>query len=465
MSVNSGPIALHPVAPLSGPAPATGKSATGSGKVALTFGRYSVLRKISEGGMAELFLARQSGIEGFEKLVVLKRIRKALSHDRQYVAMLLNEAKVAARLNHPHLVATFDLGKMDEQYFIAMEFLHGENLLALMARACAEKTRLPLALACRVVASVLDGLAYAHHQSGLAGLVHRDVSPQNVIVTYAGGVKLIDFGIAKATQSAHPDLTVAGQVKGRFSYMSPEQMRRQPLDGRSDVFSTGVLLWELCAWRTLFRRRTPLETMSALLREPIPAPSTVNPEVPPELDRIVLRALERDREARYPTAQAMRDDLEAFLRDKGWAADAGALERFIRGAYADKLREQEETMRAAGQPSLEDYLLALDPERELPLSMRNDTVDTEQQFLHFDEATTATHSVATLPGYVAPRAAREEDHTVEDLRLPVHDERSQAPTDKVPAFAARTVRPQFLVGALSLGLILFALLIAWSSAI
>ncbi len=331
--------------------------------MAISFGRYALLRKLAEGGMAELFIARQSGLEGFEKLCVVKRILPQLSKDESFVKMFLNEARVAARLNHGNIVQIWDLGKTEDRYFIAMEYVHGEDLREVMRVAEEKRLRPSPGLACRVVADTLAGLHYAHTRASAdgkpLGLVHRDVSPQNVLVTYEGGVKLVDFGIAKATR-ASAEQTQAGLFKGKFSYMSPEQSKGRPLDARSDVFAVGILLWELLTWQRLFKRANEMATLIAVAEEPIPSPRQVVPEIPPRLERIVMRALERPLGERYQSAQEMRADLESLLREQRWEADALALERFMRELFAEKLRAQDEDVRAAGMASLEDFLMRVE---------------------------------------------------------------------------------------------------------
>ncbi len=310
--------------------------------------------------MAEVFLARQSGVEGFEKPVVIKRILPHLTTDPKFVEMFINEARVAARLSHPSIVQIFDLGKLDGQYFIAMEFIHGEDLRALAKAADEKRARPSMPMVARVIADMLAGLHYAHTRVGPdgkpLGLVHRDISPQNVLVTYEGGVKLVDFGIAKATESASSQQTQAGLLKGKYAYMSPEQCRSKKIDARSDIFSVGILLWELVSWQRLFRRDSDLATLVAVADEPIPPLASVRRDVPPELDRIAARALARNPAERYPTAQAMQADLEALIRRYAWEADSIALQRYMRGLFADKLHAQDEAVRAAGVGSLEDLL-------------------------------------------------------------------------------------------------------------
>jgi len=327
------------------------------------FGKYLLQRKLAEGGMAELFLARQAGMEGFEKLVVVKRILPQLLSEPEFVKMFLNEARLAARLNHPNIVQIFDLGQIDKLYFIAMEFVHGEDLRSLVVEANKANIRPSPGLVCRVLADTLAGLHYAHTRASPdgkpLGLVHRDVSPQNVLVTYEGAIKLVDFGIAKATR-ATSEQTQAGLFKGKFSYMAPEQTRGQPIDARADVFAVGILLWELLTWRRLFKRATEMATLIAVGEDPIPSPRSLVKDLPAELERIALRALARPVAERYPNAQEMRADLEALIRAQGWEADALALERFMRDCFAAKLKAQDADVRAAGLASLDDFLLTVE---------------------------------------------------------------------------------------------------------
>ena len=328
------------------------------------FGKYSLQRKLAEGGMAEVFLAKLTGMEGFEKLVVVKRILPQLCSDDSFVKMFLNEARVAARLNHPNVVQIFDLGKLDEQYFIAMEYVHGEDLRTVIREATDADKRPPLGLACRIVADMLGGLHYAHTRVGAdgkpLGLVHRDVSPQNVLVTYEGAIKLVDFGIAKATREVGAAQTQAGLLKGKYSYMSPEQARGQPVDARADVFCAGILLWELATWQRLFKRPTDMATLMAVAEEPVRAPHTVEPALPPELDRLIMKALARNPDERFASAQEMRAALEGLIRTKAWEADTLALTSWMREMFAGKLRAQAADVAASGLASLEDFLLTVE---------------------------------------------------------------------------------------------------------
>jgi serine/threonine protein kinase len=275
-------------------------------------GRYELVTRIGQGGMAEVQLAVQRGPAGFEKLVVIKLINERLAAQKTFVDMLLDEARVAALVKHPNVVDIYDLGEVDGRYYIAMEYLEGEPLLALL-RAGREGTRLDPLSTCRLIADTAEGLDAAHELRSLAGeplgLVHHDVSLGNIVVLYNGQVKLVDFGVARATQVAGP----AMRVHGKVSYMAPEKLRGKAGDRRSDIWSLGVVLWEALTLRRLFRATDERETLQMVLDYKIPLPSTVNSEVPVDADAIVMRALERDPEKRYQSAKDLSDDLEALL--------------------------------------------------------------------------------------------------------------------------------------------------------
>ncbi|MBI3183237.1 MAG: protein kinase [Myxococcales bacterium] len=285
------------------------KTATGQ-----VFGRYLLLRPLGAGGMAEVFLARQTGVGGFEKNVVVKRILPHLSADQQFVKMFLDEARMAARVSHPNVVQIFDVGQVGSQYYIAMEYVRGWDLSAILRLCTRLDTPFPLELAARVVADMCAGLHEAHtctdeHGRSLA-IVHRDVSPHNVLVSTGGQVKVADFGIAKAVDSSNR--TPTSMLKGKLSYMSPEQVRPDagPVDARTDIFSAGLILYQCLTLEHMFRRETEFATLKAILHDPVPRVSARRPEAPPELEGVIDRALSRGVEQRYPTALAFQQDLE-----------------------------------------------------------------------------------------------------------------------------------------------------------
>ncbi len=279
-------------------------------------GNYELLNLLATGGMAEIYLARQTGVGGFERLVVVKKILPHLARQKRFVQMFFDEARIAAQLSHPNIVQIIEIGQQDDDYFLAMEYLEGESLGYLVREARRQGEYPPVELAAGMISQVCDGLDYAHRFSDNTGrplnIVHRDVSPHNIIVLFSGGVKLVDFGIAKAASNVHQ--THAGTLKGKFAYMSPEQVRGEPLDARSDLFSLGVALWELLCGRRLFKREGEAATMQAVLGEAIPPPAGLRPQVPAELSAVAERALQRDPGLRYQAASEMAAALREYLR-------------------------------------------------------------------------------------------------------------------------------------------------------
>ena len=278
-------------------------------------GKYRLLEPVASGGMAEVYRAEVAGPEGFVKEVALKVVRGDHAEGSDFVRMFIQEARLASRLNHANIVHVFDFDRVEGRYLIAMEFVHGRTLRAVVERCRETGLRLGVARAVFVAAEVGKALAYAHRPleaGGVAGLVHRDVSPHNVLVSFEGEVKLADFGIARAMNAA--GLTDPGTVKGKLAYMAPEQARGERVDARADLFSLGVVLWELLAGRRLFARDTDAATMAAVLgSDRISPPSAWNEEVPPELDAAVMGLLERDPERRTRTADEAGAALGAVL--------------------------------------------------------------------------------------------------------------------------------------------------------
>jgi len=282
-------------------------------------GRYELCFELASGGMASVYLARINGVSGFEKLVALKRIHPHLAKEKGYVDMFLDEARIASRITHANVCSVFDFGEVDGEHYIAMEYLVGEPLSRLMSRSARDKSQrrsrlLPLRMA-RIIADACEGLHAAHELKDANGdllhVVHRDVSPRNLFVTYDGAVQVVDFGIASANERLHH--TATGKVKGTFAYMSPEQLTAHPIDRRVDIWALGVTLWEMLAVRRLFKRDTTASTVHSVLYDEIQPPSQHRPQIPEELDRIVLKALERDPEDRWQTAREMGKALRQFL--------------------------------------------------------------------------------------------------------------------------------------------------------
>ncbi|NOJ90809.1 serine/threonine protein kinase [Myxococcus xanthus] len=318
-----------------------------------TFGRYELLRKLAIGGMGAVYLARQKGPVGFQKLLVVKRLLPHLSEDDEFIDMFLDEGRIAAHLNHPNIAQIYDLGDVDGQYFIAMEYVHGEAVGPLGARAQQHGITIPLGLKCRIIADAAAGLDAAHNARSPSGrklaLIHRDVSPQNVLVGFNGGVKLIDFGVAKA--SGKLSQTIVGTIKGKHAYMSPEQARGEPLDSRSDVFGLGTVFYELLTQQRLFKRETELATLKAVVGTKIVPPSELVPEIPKALDAIVFKALARKRDERFSTAGELQLALEEFLLTEKLHATTAHLAAFMRDMYAEELEED----RFATEPTIINF--------------------------------------------------------------------------------------------------------------
>ncbi|MBI4705295.1 MAG: serine/threonine protein kinase [Deltaproteobacteria bacterium] len=309
------------------------------------FGKYMLLRLLATGGMAELYLALLRAVAGFEKLVVIKCILPELTRDKAFVEMLLHEARVAATLSHQNIVQTFDVGEVGGIYFIAMEHINGEDIRSVVrAMKRFSLAEFPLEHALTIAMAICAGLAYAHEKRDLQGvplnIVHRDISPQNALVTFTGDVKLVDFGIAKTTEQAVGEKTAAGQLKGKVPYMSPEQARGQPIDHRSDIFSTGILLFELSTGRRLFKAKSEYDTLKLICERTYPRPSQVKPGIPPELDRIVMKALEKRVEERYQSAREMQADLETFVRNERIATSTVSLGNWMRTLFEEKIQQQ-----------------------------------------------------------------------------------------------------------------------------
>ena len=282
-------------------------------------GRYELCFELASGGMASVYLARIDGVSGFEKLVALKRIHRHLAKEKGYLEMFLDEARIASRITHPNVCSVFDFGEADGEYYIAMEYLVGEPLSRLMSRVAGTQGHrrsplLPLRMT-RIIADACEGLHAAHELKDANGdllhVVHRDVSPRNLFATYDGAVQVVDFGIASANQRLHH--TATGKVKGTFAYMAPEQLTGHSIDRRVDIWALGVTLWEMLAVKRLFKRDTTANTVHSVLYDEIRPPSEHRPQVPEELDRIVLKALQRDPKDRWRTAREMGTALRQFL--------------------------------------------------------------------------------------------------------------------------------------------------------
>ncbi|HWM87718.1 MAG TPA: serine/threonine-protein kinase, partial [Kofleriaceae bacterium] len=306
------------------------------------FGKYTLVCKLATGGMGELFVARRAGAGGFEKLVVIKRLLPHLAEDAHFVAMLLDEARVAARLSHPNVCQVYDLGEVDGHYYMAMEHLEGIPASLILRRASRAGQRLDLGLATAILRQAADGLHHAHDlrdsDGNSVGLVHRDVSPSNLFVTATGVVKVLDFGVAKSQDALAR--THTGALKGKYAYMSPEQVLGQPVDRRSDVWSLGIVLYELLTAQRLFWRDSEYKMFQAILDEPIPPLGERRPGLPPRVVAVAERALSRDPALRQGSAREMSEALEEAMAGAGGVWRPGRVGDYVNEHFGALMEER-----------------------------------------------------------------------------------------------------------------------------
>jgi hypothetical protein len=326
-------------------------------------GKYQIIEKLATGGMAEIFLARATGMLGFQKLVVIKRILPHLASRTDFIEMFLDEARIATTLNHPNVVQTYEVGVFGKSYFLVMEHLAGQDVRTMVR---AQEKALPIEHAVGIAIGVAAGLHYAHDKNDFDGkpltIVHRDVTPQNVIVTYDGAVKLLDFGIAKA--SSRMNETRDGSFKGKVPYMSPEQCRGEQLDRRTDVFSLGILLWEMSIGRRLFRGKTDFEILKQIVEGDVCKPSAVDPAYDTALEAIVMKALERKPAARFQTARELQEALEEWVHSRRIRLSQLALADYMHALFADKAGAWKRVADEGDAEKLAGHVAELAAERE-----------------------------------------------------------------------------------------------------
>ena len=308
-----------------------------------TLGSYTLLTKLAQGGMATVYVGRKQGVAGFERLVAVKCCLPHLRDDEDFVTMFLDEARLAARIHHPNVVATLDVGRTEVLYLV-MDYVEGDSLVTLLKQASQREAVLPMEIAVRVLIDALTGLHAAHELRGSDGeplnLVHRDVSPQNILVGVDGVARITDFGIALAVSRS--TMTRDGRLKGKFSYMAPEQLKSQGATRRIDVFAAGIVLWEALTCRPLFRRRDDVSTLNAVLKAEVAPPSKFVESIPPELDAIVLKALNRDPDARYQTAADFAEALEQLPMDR---ATTRTVATYVEEALGDIIEQRRALIR------------------------------------------------------------------------------------------------------------------------
>ncbi|TMQ20538.1 MAG: PEGA domain-containing protein [Deltaproteobacteria bacterium] len=401
--------------------PGYAEAAKGEDIVGERFGKYLLIGEIAAGGMAELFLAVHKGIEGVIKVVVIKRVLPHFGHHEAFVGMFIDEARLAARLDHPNIVRTYEFGEVDGQHFTAMEYLAGEDLCKVLNKLSFSRQLMPISMAVEIAAQVCTGLHFAHQLTDTDGnplnLVHRDVNPANIVITYRGEVKIIDFGVAKSNASRQ---TVTGTIKGKVAYMPPEQVLGRPADQRADTFSAGVVLWEMLTGRPLFLRDNEAASLYAIMKAPIPPPSKFRSDVPPQLDRILGRALSRSPAERYGSAEEMAAALEDFLLELP-RCDARVLARLMEDLFGTTCAEAKRSI--AQTRSLSRNI-------SLVMKLRSDVrVDLAE---HLDAAVQADNA---------------EDTTLPHPRVEPDDAEAALPDPEITA-AQAPLSPRWLVFAL-----------------
>ena len=314
------------------------------------FGKYQLLDKIAEGGMAELFRAKLTGAQGFEKLIAIKRILPNLSGEENLLAAFIDEAKLAALLHHENIIQIYDFGSMDDQYFIAMEYLFGKDLRAISRTVRKKDQELGLENILYIICRICAGLDYSHNLKDLQGkalnIIHRDINPQNILITYEGQVKIIDFGIAKA--ASHNTKTRENLIKGKLAYMSPEQANGQAIDHRSDIFSTGIILYELLADRRMFQGET-MHVLSLVREAQYDPPEEVIPNLPPKLNAILRRALAKDPDERFQYAGEMLADIEEFMFELSLRPNARSFAGYMKELFEEEHAQEELALWAKAQ--------------------------------------------------------------------------------------------------------------------
>jgi serine/threonine protein kinase len=310
------------------------------------FGRYILLDRINVGGMAEVFRGKMQGVQGFERMVALKRILPNIAADPDFIEMFVDEAKLAVQLQHANIAQIFDLGTVEDTYYIAMEYVSGTDLRSMWDRARTRNRLLPIAMSCHVIQKACEGLDAAHRKKDEdgedIGLVHRDVSPQNVLISFEGEVKVFDFGIAKAAGKVSK--TQAGVLKGKFGYMSPEQVRGIELDNRSDIFAVGIVLYELLVGDRLFLGESDFSTLEKVRNVEMVPPTRLNKNLSPHLERIVMKALAKTREDRYRYASEMAEDLQRYLFATNQPFSRTDLQRYMQQHFKEEMQKEKERL-------------------------------------------------------------------------------------------------------------------------
>ena len=318
--------------------------------------RYELVAELASGGMATVFLGRILGVGGFQRFVAIKRLHPHLASEQEFVEMFLDEARLAASIHHPNVVPILEVGTSDRGYYLVMEYIEGDTLARLLARAATSRNRIPIPIGIRIVLDTLAGLHAAHElkddNDHPLNLVHRDVSPQNILVGINGTARITDFGVARA--ATRLSSTRSGQLKGKLAYMAPEQARGGMVDRRADVFAIATVLWEVLADKRLFKGEGEADTLNRVLFEPIPRLLEVAPQVHPALDAIVMRALDRDPQKRFASAAVLADELEKQARSIQAIASVREVAEYVQKVIGQEIAQQRDIVRswlAQSEPS------------------------------------------------------------------------------------------------------------------
>ncbi len=323
----------------------------------IPFGKYLLLERLAVGGMAEVFLAKSFGIEGFEKIIAIKRILPTMAEDEDFIEMFIDEAKIAGHLSHANIVPIYELGKIGDSHYIAMEFVWGKDLLQIMNRFRRMRKRMPPAMVAFIASRMCEALEYAHSKRDRRGtplnLIHRDISPQNILVSYEGAVKLIDFGIAKA--ASRTTKTQAGVLKGKFGYMSPEQVRGLPIDHRSDIFAVGTCMYEMLTSDRLFLGESDFSTLEKVRHASVAPLSELVPGLPAELERVIMQSLSREPADRQQSAGELQEQLLEFLASQRPPFATSKLAQWMKTSFASELETEKARLDSyanVGRPSV-----------------------------------------------------------------------------------------------------------------
>lgn len=371
--------------------------------LSVKFGNYLLLKKIASGGMAELFLARQIGVMGFERIVAIKKILPHLTHDKEFVEMFINEAKLAAQITHPNVVQIYDFGFADGMYFIAMEFITGKSLAEILSKGLKAKDFVSGRLAVYIISKIAAGLDFAYRGTTIGGtplgIVHRDISPQNILIGYNGDVKLVDFGIAKAASSNHH--TQTGILKGKLSYFSPEQAWGKSVDHRSDIFSLGIVLYEMLTEKRLFKAENEIAIIEKIRKDEIQPPSLIKSVFSKTMDDILLKALARNPDDRFQNAGDFEEALTRFLNTSGGSPTAKDLSSYISSLYPFEIQMNKQEFEKIAR--IESKVLAENASRQQteiePVPRKNVPSSTPPRTLHPDNPARSFR----------PKASAEED--------------------------------------------------------